>query len=77
MSSRFSVNRGKLGIVLYRDISNYDLLCQRCRDTAADGRGFILPIGDDQVREYLKLIANGERYSIDRRLDELLTRLMT
>ena len=77
MSSRFSVNRGKLGIVLYRDISNYDLLCQRCRDTAADGRGFILPIGDDQVREYLKLIANGERSSIDRKLDELLTRLMT
>ena len=77
ISGRFSTNRGKLGILVYRDISDYNLLCQRCRDTADDGRGFILPLGDDQVREYLELIADGRRNAIDQRLDGLLKRLIT
>ncbi len=76
ISGRFSDNRRRLGILVYREIANYDLLCKRCRDTASDGRGFILPVGDDQIREYLQLIADGERPVIDKRLDELLRRLI-
>ena len=75
IAGRFSVNRGKLGILVYRETSDYDLICRRCRDTAADGRGFILPIGGHQILEYLQLIASGSHSAIDQRLDRLLARL--
>ena len=42
LSGRFSINRGKLGLLVYRTVSDYERLLMRCRDTAADGRGFIL-----------------------------------
>src|SRR3984893_15589703 len=61
LSGRFSSNRGKLGMLLYRDVGDYALLCNRCRDTASDGRGFMIPLGDEQIIEYLDLIANGCR----------------
>ena len=77
IAGRFSVNKGKLGILVYRDVDDYDLLCRRCADTASDGRGFILPVGDDQIREYLLLIADGKRASIDQRLESLLARLIS
>jgi hypothetical protein len=76
LSGRFSVNRGRLGMLIYRDIDNYDLLISRCRDTAQDGRGFMLPLGDAQIIEYLELIANGARAAIDQRLEALLLRLI-
>ena len=77
LSGRFSVNRGKLGILVFRDVENYDLLLSRCRDTAADGRGFMLPIGDAQIHEYLKLISDGKRAEIDKKLDQILRALIS
>jgi hypothetical protein len=77
ISGRFSINRGKLGLLVYRDVSDYGLLCARCRDTATDGRGFVLPLGDEQVIEYLDLIASGSRPAIDQRLETLLGRLIS
>lgn len=76
LSGRFGINRGKLGFLLYRDVDNYDLLCARCRDTAHDGRGFMLPLGDDQIVEYLDLIAVNQRSEIDARLEDILRRLI-
>jgi hypothetical protein len=76
LSGRFSVNRGKLGMLVYRGVNDYDLLISRCRDTAQDGRGFMLPIGDTQMIEYLDLIARGYRSAIDERLENLLGRLL-
>lgn len=76
LAGRFSINRGKLGMLLYRDVANYDLLLRRCRDTAQAGRGFILPLGDVQVVEYLDLIARGARQAIDQRLEALLGQLL-
>ncbi|MGD9979558.1 MAG: hypothetical protein AB7H66_03250 [Hyphomonadaceae bacterium] len=75
LSGRFSANRGWLGLLLYRDVSDHDLLMRRCRDTAQDGRGFILPIGDTQIVEFLELIAEGARGAIDQRLEATLQRL--
>jgi hypothetical protein len=76
LSGRFSVNRGRLGLLIYRDVKNYDLLVSRCRDTAQDGRGFMLPLGDAQIIEYLDLIARGGRLAVDQRLEALLARLI-
>lgn len=72
LSGRFSANRGWLGLLLYRQVSDYNVLLARCRDTAQDGRGFMLPLGDQQIIEYLELIANGERSSIDQKLENIL-----
>ncbi|MBT6537821.1 MAG: hypothetical protein HOK98_16735 [Rhodospirillaceae bacterium] len=77
LSGRFSINRGKLGLLVYRTVSDYERLLMRCRDTAADGRGFILPLGEEQVTEFLALIASRERSSIDGRLQDLLQVLIT
>jgi len=77
IAGRFSTNRGRLGLLLYRGVSNYELLCERCRDTANDGRGFILPLGDAQVIEYLQLIASGSRGAIDQRLESVLSKLIS
>ena len=77
LSGRFGANRGKLGMMLYRTVDNYDRLCARCRDTAQDDRGFMLPLGDEQVIEYLNLIAADRRADIDARLQAILLRLIT
>lgn len=77
LSGRFSTNRGRLGLLVYRDVSDYELLISRCRDTAKDDRGFIVPLGDDQIIEFLDLIARGSRSAIDQRLEAILTRLIS
>lgn len=76
LGMRFSINRGKLGLLLYRDVQNYDLLLKRCRDAACAGQGFILPLGDVQILEFLELIGKGTREAIDQRLDLVLSRLI-
>ena len=76
LSGRFGVNRGKLGMLVYRDVGDYDVLVSRCRDTAQDGRGFLLPLGDAQLIKYLELIGRGARRAIDQRLESLLIRLL-
>ena len=76
LSGRFSTNRGKLGLLVYRDVSDYDHLCKRCRDTATDGRGFILPLGDQQIIQFLALIGSGSRPAIDQRLESILGTLI-
>jgi transposase InsO family protein len=76
LSGRFGANRGKLGMMLYRTVEDYDRLCTRCRDTAQDDRGFMLPLGDEQVLEYLNLIAADRRADIDARLQAILIRLI-
>jgi hypothetical protein len=59
-------------MLLYRDVEDYVLLCNRCRDTASDGRGFIIPLGDEQIIEYLDVIENGCRSAVDQRLERIL-----
>lgn len=77
LSGRFSINRGQLGMLLYRSVSSYDRLCDRCRDTARDGRGFMLALGDDQVLQLLQLIADGKRGGIDEYVQRIFNRLIS
>ena len=76
LSGRFGANRGRLGMLLYRTVGDYARLCARCRDTAQDDRGFMLPLGDEQVREFLTLIADGRRIEIDARLQSVFNKLI-
>lgn len=77
IQGRFSINRGKLGLLVFRDVVNYDLLVTRCRDTAQAGRGFIIPLGDAQIIEYLEMISQRRRSEIDISLGHILLRLMS
>ncbi|PHS31145.1 MAG: hypothetical protein COA95_06770 [Methylophaga sp.] len=49
LSGRFSLSRGQVGILVCRSFKNKDRFVQRCIDTAKDGRGYIIPIDDDDV----------------------------
>ncbi|MBN2563684.1 MAG: hypothetical protein JXQ75_22430 [Phycisphaerae bacterium] len=50
LSGRFSPSRGIVGLLVYRNLDDKDAFMRRCRDTAHDQRGFVLPIDDDDLR---------------------------
>jgi hypothetical protein len=76
LSGRFSVNRGKLGILVARSCDDRDLFIRRCRDTAQDDRGFIIPLFDDDIYAMLNAIKDGRRRSIDAQLESIFMRLI-
>jgi hypothetical protein len=49
MAGRFSPSRGQFGIITCRSFENKELFFKRCRDTANDQRGFIIPLDDDDL----------------------------
>lgn len=54
LAGRFSPSRGKVGLLVCRKIAKKDLFIKRCRDTALDDRGFILPLDDGDLAELVK-----------------------
>lgn len=50
LSSRFSPSRGQFGLLVCRRFENKKKFLESCRDTAKDGRGFIIPLDDDDLR---------------------------
>jgi hypothetical protein len=53
ISGRFSKNRGTFGIILCRTVIDKDLFATRCRDTANDGRGYIIALDDNDLKEII------------------------
>jgi hypothetical protein len=51
LAGRFSPSRGRVGILLCRKLLDRELFMVRCRDTALDDRGWILPLTDDSLGE--------------------------
>src|SRR5262249_47338119 len=51
LGGRFSTRRGRFGILACRDLKNRELFVRRCRDTANDGRGYIVVLDDQDVAE--------------------------
>lgn len=54
ISSRFSDTRGRLGLLVCRDIRGFDTFMERCKDTFHDGRGWVLPILDVDLLELVE-----------------------
>ncbi|MCX4140486.1 hypothetical protein M0D68_19970 [Paraburkholderia sp. SEWSISQ10-3 4] len=46
LEGRFSINRGKFGLLVFRDVSDENLIIQRCKDSWRERQNLILPITD-------------------------------
>lgn len=49
LSGRFSMSRGKVGLLVCRSIENKKRINASCRDTAKDDRGYILVLDDENI----------------------------
>jgi hypothetical protein len=49
MAGRFSPSRGKFGIIVCRTFKNKEVFIKRCRKTADDKRGFVVPLDDNDL----------------------------
>jgi hypothetical protein len=72
IAGRFSRERGQFGIVCCRKLDDKSRFIDRCRDTARDGRGTIIPLDDDDIIQLLEHIGNNRKTSAD----EFLTRIV-
>ena len=59
LSGRFSPSRGQVGILVCRSFKDKDTFWERCRDTARDGRGWIIPLDDEDLGELVAARENG------------------
>jgi hypothetical protein len=58
-------------MLLCRQVQDFDLLLQRCRDTLADGRGLIIPLLDEDLLRGLIERAESVVFPLDERLNDL------
>lgn len=76
LSGRFSTNRGRFGFLVCRNLQNKNKFFQRCKDTAQDGRGFIVPLDDSDIKQLLFFRKNGDFRGINNFLDGCYRKLV-
>jgi hypothetical protein len=69
LAGRFSPSRGTVGLLICRTLSGKDRFVARCRDTAQDNRGYIIPLDDEDLRE---LAVAGRNFSYSSRQYDIL-----
>lgn len=61
LSGRFSPSRGVVGLLVHRQLKDKAAFEARCRDTAKDNRGYILPLDDDDLEQMVEARKNDDR----------------
>jgi hypothetical protein len=76
IAGRFSSQRGRFGFLVGRTFDDRQRFVARCRDTARSDNGFIIPLVDADIHNFLQLVIEGKRNLIDidleRRFSELI-----
>lgn len=75
ISGRFNLYN-KFGIITFRNYEDIKQFIRRCKDTCKDGRGFILPLCDEDIIELLKLRGESKFRDIDDYLENRLRDIM-
>lgn len=74
LSGRFGINRGKVGFLVCRTIEDKSTMTARCKDTAADGRGFIIALDDTDLSTLVEqLTTTGRLDLLKERFDALIS----
>jgi hypothetical protein len=81
LAGRLSNDRGWIGILVCRTITDKEKMTRRCRDAAKDGRGYLLVIDDadleelvsQAVREQDESVGRRSRYPLLRRIFQQIT----
>lgn len=76
LSGRFSPSRGQVGLLVSREFSDKDKFMTRCRDTAQDGRGFIVPLDDGDLSTLVETRKTDDRSLQFAYLKDLFDRLI-
>ena len=71
LSGRFNVRQGHFGILLCRSMENRCRVIEGCRDTVIDGRGYMLPLADNDLVTMLNHVVAGNRNSIEGHLETI------
>lgn len=71
LSGRFNDQRGWFGFLVARHFEDRDLFLARCRDTANDRRGIIIPLVDTDIEAMLGLIERRQRDQIDHYIESI------
>lgn len=68
LSGRFSPTRGQVGLLIFRNSDNQELLDLRCKDTAKDHRGFMISLSDEDIKTLIEDFKNSSphNYGIER-----------
>ena len=77
IAGRFSRERGQFGIVCCRKIDKKDRFVARCRDTANDGRGIILPLDDDDIIQLLAHVGNNHPTTADEYVNRIVQAILS
>jgi hypothetical protein len=76
LAGRFSPSRGQFGLLICRSFENKPLFLRRCRDTAMDRRGFIIPLDDDDLGALTNARKNRDELAEFRYLKQLFDALI-
>lgn len=76
ISGRFSINRGKFGILVCRSFDDKDLFYTRCKDTASDQRGFVIALDDNDIISLLTFKKTNDQDKINQLLTNYFKKIV-
>ncbi|RYZ82155.1 MAG: hypothetical protein EOP04_22600 [Proteobacteria bacterium] len=76
LSGRFSDQRGKIGLLIYRQMDEKQKVITSCRDAARDGRGWMIPIDDYDLESIANLLDDNDLQGVDAFLRNIFSKLV-